>query len=1013
STTPLNDTDSLINGEDYWAEQTDANGCSSANRLVVTATIISSQSKTEVTQSFCANDPSNSPLISDLTAPEEGLIWYNNETSTTPLNPDEILINGEDYWATLTDLSGCVGGSKFVVTVTFTSPLPPTTTEAIQTFCQIDNPTVANLNATGDNIIWYATETSTTPIGTDEDLINGEDYWATQTNDSGCESSERLVVTASIISTPPPTTTEVNQTYCEIDNPTVENLDVTGNAIVWYESETSTIPLNIDEALVNGEDYWATQTNDSGCESSERLVINTTIISSQSNTEVTQSFCTNDFTSNSPLVSDLIAPEDGLLWYDSDTSATPLDPNENLINGEDYWTTLSENSGCNGASKFVVTASIIIPLPPTTTETNQTFCEVNNPTVANLNVTGNDIIWYDSEISTTPLNPSDVLINNEDYWAEQTEDSGCKSASRLMVTATIVISTPPTTTESSQTFCEVDSPTVTNLNATGDNIVWYATETSTTPLGTDENLINGEDYWATQTVDSGCESSARLVVTAFINSTSPPTIIEANQSFCEIDNPTIANLNAIGNAITWYESETSTTPLNVNVILINGANYWATQTNATGCESATRIVVNTAIISSPPPTTTIANQTFCEIDNPTIADLTITGNEIIWYDSETSTAPLNVDAILINGEDYWATQTEASGCESVSRLEINAIISNLAIATTTQINQTFCSMDNPTIASLQVSGDSILWFDTETSTTPLNETDALIDGEDYWALNYDQTTGCESNSKLMITATILEVQSPTIENTFQVFCASSFPKISDLQANENIVWYATETETNPLKSTDLLINGANYWAAQSDSNSCESATRVVVNVTLTDAGTPLLNSIGNEFCSNFNPTLADLNENVSPLNGGIITWYDSYPNGNELSLTEFLNDSETYYAIESDSDGCSSANPLAVTVDLNACEQYDISIYDGFSPNGNGINDTFKIGNLRELYPDFKVEFYNRWGNLVYTSNISKPDWNGRLNGNDKLVTAGVYYFIIYFNKDDKKPIQRRLYLSR
>tara|TARA_R110001583_G_scaffold87485_1_gene228147 strand:+ start:24 stop:821 length:798 start_codon:yes stop_codon:yes gene_type:complete len=265
----------------------------------------------------------------------------------------------------------------------------------------------------------------------------------------------------------------------------------------------------------------------------------------------------------------------------------------------------------------------------------------------------------------------------------------------------------------------------------------------------------------------------------------------------------------------------------------------------------------------------------------------------------------------------------------------------------------------------------------------------------------------------MITATIFEVQAPTIGNISQVFCASDFPKISDLQANGSIVWYASETETTPLNSSDLLINGLNYWAAQSDSNSCESSTRTVVNVTLTDAGTPILNSIGNEFCANLNPTIADLDQNVSPINGGIITWYDAYPNGTILNPSALLIDSETYYSLESDNNGCSSANPLAVKVDLNSCDRYDITIYDGFSPNGNGINDSFKIGNLRELYPDFNVEFYNRWGNLVYTSNISKPDWNGRLNGNDELVTAGVYYFIIYFNKDGKKPIQRSLYLSR
>jgi len=102
-----------------------------------------------------------------------------------------------------------------------------------------------------------------------------------------------------------------------------------------------------------------------------------------------------------------------------------------------------------------------------------------------------------------------------------------------------------------------------------------------------------------------------------------------------------------------------------------------------------------------------------------------------------------------------------------------------------------------------------------------------------------------------------------------------------------------------------------------------------------------------------------------------------------------------------------------VTVSLEACDEYDVVIYDGFSPTGNGTNDTFKITNLRELYPDFKVEYFNRWGNLIYTANAANSDWNGRLNGDGELSPAGVYYFVIYFNKNDRKPIQRSLYLSR
>ena len=67
-----------------------------------------------------------------------------------------------------------------------------------------------------------------------------------------------------------------------------------------------------------------------------------------------------------------------------------------------------------------------------------------------------------------------------------------------------------------------------------------------------------------------------------------------------------------------------------------------------------------------------------------------------------------------------------------------------------------------------------------------------------------------------------------------------------------------------------------------------------------------------------------------------------------------------------------------VIADLTGCP--DIIIPDGFSPNNDGINDTFVINNLPELYPNFKLEIYNRYGNLVYQGNINTPNWDGTTN---------------------------------
>ncbi|MCB9426182.1 MAG: hypothetical protein H6584_04040 [Flavobacteriales bacterium] len=94
--------------------------------------------------------------------------------------------------------------------------------------------------------------------------------------------------------------------------------------------------------------------------------------------------------------------------------------------------------------------------------------------------------------------------------------------------------------------------------------------------------------------------------------------------FCSINNPTVANLVATGTAIKWYSGATGGAALATNTSLVDGTTYYATQTVA-GCESDTRFAVAVTVADPSAPTGS-ATQTFCSIDNPTVADLVATRN---------------------------------------------------------------------------------------------------------------------------------------------------------------------------------------------------------------------------------------------------------------------------------------------------------------------------------------------------------------------------------------------------
>ena len=80
-----------------------------------------------------------------------------------------------------------------------------------------------------------------------------------------------------------------------------------------------------------------------------------------------------------------------------------------------------------------------------------------------------------------------------------------------------------------------------------------------------------------------------------------------------------------------------------------------------------------------------------------------------------------------------------------------------------------------------------------------------------------------------------------------------------------------------------------------------------------------------------------------------------------------------------------------------------------FTPNGDGINDTWEIKYLSS-YPNVMVEIFNRYGSKVFRSNGYTTPWDGRFNGGD--LPLGTYYYIISPNSG-RKPITGYLTIIR
>lgn len=62
-----------------------------------------------------------------------------------------------------------------------------------------------------------------------------------------------------------------------------------------------------------------------------------------------------------------------------------------------------------------------------------------------------------------------------------------------------------------------------------------------------------------------------------------------------------------------------------------------------------------------------------------------------------------------------------------------------------------------------------------------------------------------------------------------------------------------------------------------------------------------------------------------------------------------------------------------------------------FTPNGDGLNDTFGVSG--EAINDFSMKIFNRWGKLIYETTNPNQRWDGRFEGEISL--EGTYAYVI------------------
>jgi len=91
--------------------------------------------------------------------------------------------------------------------------------------------------------------------------------------------------------------------------------------------------------------------------------------------------------------------------------------------------------------------------------------------------------------------------------------------------------------------------------------------------------------------------------------------------------------------------------------------------------------------------------------------------------------------------------------------------------------------------------------------------------------------------------------------------------------------------------------------------------------------------------------------------------------------------------------------------------------YNWISANEDGKNDYFIIEGLTDIFKNFELFIYNRWGRLLWKGDNANPFWKGQVNQPGKWfgnhVPSGTYYYILQLNDPDfREPLIGYIYIT-
>ena len=490
-------------------------------------------------------------------------------------------------------------------------------------------------------------------------------------------------------------------------------------------------------------------------------------------------------------------------------------------------------------------------------------------------------------------------------------------------------------------------------------------------------------------------------------------IITPDTSICEGQSVHIMTTGDTTLVYSWLPSST----LNSNTLLSPTATPLTTTTYtvsgvypSAGCLPSTDVITITVIhpisLNVGPPVQSTCLSIPLQLNvavTPPGGSYTYSWSPVTDLDNAAIPNPV-VTPTTIGDFPYSVTVTETTaGCSSIASFTLHVLPNDFSLFNP---DSTMCFNG---IVQIRASGDtefSYHWTPAATVSNPYILTPiAYVNSTTHYVV-----TGSYPGCPDMVHTLNLSIEAPNVDILTRdtAFCINdSIPvkvRVTPADSPYTYLWTPTTYFVNPSVLepvfTSSVVGDYHYTLTIQSSIGCTSSDSVILSPRplahiMATPGTTTIN-YGDHI------QLDAINLTAYPL----IFWWR--PDDGTLDLPNINNpiatplDSTNYIVYAMNEWGCRDSANVIILVNDGMGE----GVPTAFTPNGDGLNDVFRLTNLRyQKLVEFSI--YNRWGQLVYhnTSDIKKG-WDGTLNGVEQ--DMGVYsYFVIIARPDGGQKIYK------